>query len=322
MAFGRWLARRVLFGIPVIAGIAALTFALVHLAPGDPINLLAGDGGSPSYYAEMRAKYGLDRTLAEQFALYVRAVFSADLGYSFMYQAPVVDVILSHLPASLLLGTAALALATVAGSALGYVSVAHRSASVDAVIRAWSSVAYAAPVFWTGQLLMILVSVKLAWLPVGGMTAARASATGVDAAIDVGRHLILPSVTLALPFMAVVTRVSRASLLETLHEPFVGAAYARGLTRHRVLAAHAVPLALLPVVALVGQQAAQLAAGAALTESLFGWPGVGYLILHASLHRDYPLVTAAFMVIAACVVFFNVLADALCAWLDPRVRRS
>jgi peptide/nickel transport system permease protein len=321
MPFSRWLARRMLSALPVIFGIATLTFVLVHLAPGDPIYLLAGDGGSPSYYADMRVRYGLDRTLVEQFVLYVRAAFSGDLGYSFMYQAPVTDVIATHLPASLLLGISALAIATIVGAGLGYLCVAHPSPRLDLVIRATASVVYAAPVFWTGQLLMILVSVKLAWLPVGGMTGARGTVTGVGAAADLIRHMILPAVTLALPFMALVMRVSRASLLETVREPFVRAAYARGLSHHRALARHATPVALLPVVALVGQHAAQLAAGAALTESLFGWPGVGYLILHASLHRDYPLVTACFMVIGAGVVLFNAAADALCAWLDPRLRQ-
>lgn len=320
MSLGRWLARRMLSEISVIAGIATLTFALVHLAPGDPIYLLAGDGGSPFYYAEMQAKYGLDRTLIEQFALYVRAVFSGDLGYSFMYQASVTDVIATHLPASLLLGLSALMLAIVIGTGLGYLCVTLSSSRADTLIRASASVAYAAPVFWTGQLLMLVVSVKLAWLPVGGMTGSRETTTGVAAAVDLVRHLILPAVTLALPFMAVVIRVTRASLLETVREPFVGAAYSRGLSRRRVLTRHAGPVALVPVVALVGQHAAQLAAGAALTESLFGWPGVGYLILHASLHRDYPLVTASFMVIGTGVVLFNALADAVCAWLDPRSR--
>ena len=318
MAFGHWLARRILFGVPVIMGIAVLTFALVHLAPGDPIYVLAGDGGSASYYAEMRAKYGLDRTLIEQFGRYVRAVFSGDLGYSFMYQAPVSTVIATHLPASLLLGISALALATITGAGFGYLCVAHPSRRLDAIIRASASVAYAAPVFWTGQLLMILVAVKLGWLPVGGMTSARGAGSGAGAVIDLARHLILPAVTLALPFVAVVLRVSRASLIETVREPFVDAARARGLSRHQVLARHAAPVAAVPVVALVGQHAAQLAAGAALTESLFGWPGVGYLILHASLHRDYPLVTASFMVLGAGVDIFNTLADAVCAWLDPR----
>jgi peptide/nickel transport system permease protein len=322
MAFGLWLARRVASGILVVAGIAALTFCLVHLAPGDPIYLLAGDGGSLAYYEEMRAKYGLDRTLLEQFVLYGRSVLMRDFGYSFMYQAPVFQVVMAHLPASLLLGTTATLLATVVGTALGYVAVAHRSDRVDAIVRGWASAAYAAPVFWTGQLLMILISVKLGWLPVAGMVEGRQQTTGLDALLDVSRHLILPSLTLSLPFMAVVIRVSRASLIEILREPFVDAAVARGLGRHRVMARHAAPVAALPVVALVGQHAAQLAAGAALTESLFAWPGIGYLILHASLHRDYPLVTATFIVISAAVVAVNALTDAFCAWLDPRILQT
>jgi peptide/nickel transport system permease protein len=322
IAFSLWCARRVASGILVVAGIAALTFVLVHLAPGDPVYLLAGDSGSLAYYQEMRAKYGLDRTLFEQFVLYGRSILWRDFGYSFMYQAPVFEVVMAHLPASLLLGATATVLATVVGSALGYLAVAHRSNRVDAIVRGWASASYAAPVFWTGQLLMILMSVKLGWLPVGGMFEARQSTTGIDAIVDVGRHLILPALTLSLPFMAVVIRVSRASLLETLREPFVDAAYARGLGRHRVMLRHAAPLAALPVVALVGQHAAQLAAGAALTESLFAWPGIGYLILHASQHRDYPLVTATFIVISTAVVVVNALTDALCAWLDPRIRRT
>ena len=319
---GSWIARRILLGLPMIVSIAALTFTLVHLAPGDPITLLAGDGGSPAYYDEMRAKYGLDRPLTEQFALYLRTVLSADFGYSFMYQARVVDVLLVHLPATLLLGFAALALASVAGWGLGYVCVAQASPRVDFVIRALASITYSAPVFWTGQLLMIAVSVQLGWLPVGGMTSARTPGSGFARALDVARHLVLPAVTLALPFLAVVVRVSRASLIETLREPFMNAAYARGLSRRQLVSRHATRLAVIPVVALVGQQAAQLAAGAALTESLFGWPGVGYLILHASLHRDYPLVTAAFIVISIGVVLFNTVADAIGVWLDPRVRQA
>ena len=322
IAFAVWFARRLLSGILIVAGVAALTFCLVHLAPGDPIYLLAGDGGNLAYYEDMRAKYGLDQSLAEQFVLYGRSILMLDFGYSFMYQAPVFDVVMAHLPASLLLGTMATLVATIVGTALGYLAVAHRSTYVDASVRGWASVAYAAPVFWTGQLLMIGLSVKLGWLPVGGMVDGRQQTMGIEAVFDVGRHLILPALTLSLPFMAIVIRVSRASLVETLREPFVDAAFARGLGRHRVMARHAAPLAAIPVVALVGQHAAQLAAGAALTESLFAWPGIGYLILHASLHRDYPLVIAAFIVISASVVVVNTVTDALCAWLDPRVLRA
>jgi len=316
----RWGLRRLLLAVPVVVGVTVLTFVLIHVAPGDPIYLLAGDGGSPSYYAEMRAKYGLDRPLGEQFVRYARAVLTADFGYSFMYQAPVVGVIGRHLPASLLLGVAALVLATAGGWLLSVLCVTGPSRAIDLAVRLFASVAYAAPVFWTGQLLIILLSVHLGLLPVGGMTAARESSSGLALALDIARHLLLPAVTLALPFMAVVARVSRASLIEALREPFVSAACARGLSRRQVVVRHAAPNAAVPVAALVGRHATQIVAGAALTEALFGWPGVGYLVLHASLHRDYPLVTAAFIVISVGVVLFNALTDAVCAWLDPRIR--
>lgn len=316
----RWVVRRVLLAVPLVIGVTALTFALIHLAPGDPLYVLAGDGGTPSYYAEMRAKYGLDRSLAEQFVRYVRAVAKGDFGYSFMFQAPVVGLLADHAAASLLLGFSSLAIATVTGFVAGALCAVTRSRTLDGVVRGTASVAYAAPVFWTGQVFVIVAAVKLGWFPVGGMSTARESLTGVGHLTDVARHLVLPAITLALPFAAVVARVSRASILEGLQEPYVRAIYARGLSRGRVITRHVIPNALVPVVALVGQHAAQIIASAAVTEALFGWPGVGYLVLHASLHRDYPLVTAAFIVISSSVVFMNAIADAACGWLDPRIR--
>jgi len=316
---GRWLLHRFALAAGVVVGVATLTFALIHLAPGDPIYVLAGDGGSPDYYADMRAKYGLDRPIVEQFGRYAKAVAVADFGYSFMYQAPVVRVLLQHAPASLLLGFSALLLATCAGFTIGMVSGTRPNGPFDTLTRALASVIYSAPVFWTGQMLIILVAVKLRLLPAGGFTSARDDLHGLRYAIDVGRHLVLPAVTLSLPFMAVVARVTRAAIAEALREPFVLAATARGLSRRQVVVKHAAANALVPVIALVGEHAASVVAGAALTEALFGWPGLGYLVLHASLHRDYPLVTAAFIVISSSVVFFNAATDVACAYIDPRI---
>jgi len=228
---GRWLLHRFALAAGVVVGVATLTFALIHLAPGDPIYVLAGDGGSPDYYADMRAKYGLDRPIVEQFGRYAKAVAVADFGYSFMYQAPVVRVLLQHAPASLLLGFSALLLATCAGFTIGMVSGTRPNGPFDTLTRALASVIYSAPVFWTGQMLIILVAVKLRLLPAGGFTSARDDLHGLQYAIDVGRHLVLPAVTLSLPFMAVVARVTRAAIAEALREPFVLAATARGLSR-------------------------------------------------------------------------------------------
>jgi peptide/nickel transport system permease protein len=316
----RWLLRRLLLALPVVVGVTALTFILIHLAPGDPVYMLAGDGGSPAYYADMRAKYGLDKPLAEQFVRYVRAVATGDLGYSFMFQAPVLRLLLDHTFASLLLGFTALVVATVAGFTAGTLAAVTRSRAVEGTIRGAASLAYAAPVFWTGQVLVFVAAVKLGVLPAGGMSSARESLDGLAHAADVARHLVLPALTLALPFGAVVAGMARASVLEALREPYVRALSARGLSQGRILTRHVVRVALVPVAALVGHHAAQVVASAALTEALFGWPGIGYLVLHASLHRDYPVVTAAFIVIASSVVFFNACTDAACAWLDPRIR--
>ena len=318
----RWVMRRLLLAVPVIVGVTALSFVLIHLAPGDPIYALAGDGGSPAYYAELRARYGLDRPIAAQFATYARIVFSGDLGYSFMFQAPVARVLSDHLPSSLLLGGAALVLAIIVGVSFGVLCAFVPGSWVDRVLRVAMAVIYAAPVFWSGQVLMLVVALKLGLLPVAGMSSARDPMAGVAHVADVARHLVLPAVALALPFIAVVTSVTRASVLGMLSEPFITGAAARGATRWRLVIHHAAPNAAVPVTALIGQHAAGLAAGAALTESLFGWPGIGYLVLHASLHRDYPLVTGAFIVTTAGVVLSNMVTDAVCAWLNPRVRTA
>ena len=315
----RWALRRLVLALLVVCGITTLTFVLIHTAPGDPVYILAGDGGSPAYYADMRAKYGLDKPIAEQFVRYARAVAAADLGYSFMYQAPVVQVLSQHAPASLLLGFTALFVATTVGFALGVAMAASRRRAFDAVLRVAGALAYSAPVFWTGQVLIIAVAVKLRLLPAGGITSPRDDLGGVPYAADVARHLVLPATALALPFIAVVAGVTRAAVLQALSEPFILAAAARGLSRTSIVAKHALANAIVPVVALVGDHAAGVVAGAALTEALFGWPGIGYLVLHASLHRDYPLVTAAFIMISTSVVLVNAATDILCARLDPRI---
>jgi peptide/nickel transport system permease protein len=317
-----WLGRRLLLAVPVVAGVTTLTFVLIHAAPGDPIYTLAGDGGSPAYYQDMRTRYGLDRPLLAQFVTYTRLVFSGDLGYSFMFQAPVARVLRDHLPPSLLLGLAALLLAVAAGVTLGLACAVRPAGWLDRVLAGALPALYAAPVFWTGQVLVLVFALRLGLLPVGGMTSVRDALGGVAYVSDVLTHLILPAIVLALPFTAVVTTVTRASVLDTLGEPFVRAAAARGASRAALVVRHAAPNAASPVVALIGQHAAGLVAGAALTESLFGWPGIGYLVLHASLHRDYPLVTGSFILISTGVVLINVITDAACAWLDPRARRT
>lgn len=313
----RYAARRLTLLVPFGALLIVVAFMLIQLAPGDPLLLLAGDGGTPEYYAELRAYYGLDRPLPVQLTRYAAAIVRGDLGHSLSFQRPVAAVVLERLPATLILGVAALTLGVIAGLGLALLAVWRPHGRMDRAIRIWTSVAYATPVFWLAQGLLLLFAVKLAWLPVGGMTSVRE--TGTTMIPDVLRHLLLPAAALGLSLSAVTGRVARASLLAALQAPFVLAARARGASHARVLLGHALPNALVPVVTVVGHYAGSVLSGAALTEVVFAWPGLGKLLLDASLQRDVPLAMGVFLVGMVSVVVANMLADITYHALDPRL---
>ncbi len=316
----RYLARRLLAAVPLLGGVLVLTFALIHLAPGDPLQVLAGEGGTPEYYATLRARYGLDRPLPEQLARYVLAIGRGDLGYSFSYGQPVGRVILARLPATLLLTGTALALSTALGPALGVLAATRPHTPLDHAIAGITLTAYAMPVFWLGQLLILLFAVRLGVLPVQGMVSVREGYTGWRHVLDVGRHLALPALTLALPQLALTARLTRTGLREALAEDFVVTARAKGLAERTVLRRHALRVALLPVVTTLGGHLGTLLTGAALTETVFAWPGLGRLLLDATLRRDHPLLMAIFLLVTVVVVAANLLTDLLYTALDPRVR--
>jgi peptide/nickel transport system permease protein len=315
----RFTFRRALQAVPVIAGIVTLTFVLIHLAPGDPVYMMAGEGGDAAYYAQMRARYGLDRPLPVQYASYVRAVAGGDFGFSYEYQRPVVDVILDRVPATLLLSGAALAIAVAVGLGLGVVAAVAPASRADIVMRIATSTVFAAPVFWIGQLLLLAFAVMIPIFPVGGMTSLRGEAAGPIR--DVLWHLALPAVCLSTGFLAVLARVVRSSVLVEVTREYVRAAQARGDSRTRAVLAHAFPSALLPAITLVGHQSGYLLTGAGLAEVVFGWPGIGRLLLDASAQRDYPLVVAVLLAVSFIVVAANVVTDAVYVAVDPRLER-
>ncbi len=319
---GRYLLRRLLQAVPVLLGVLVLTFVLIHLAPGDPINILAGDGGDADYYAQMHARYGLDRSIPEQFVRYAFAVLHGDFGYSFSYQEPVFSVILSRVPATLLLMGSALVVSTIVGLILGVIGARRAHTPLDYAITGTTLAAYSMPVFWVGQLLVIVFAVWLKWFPVQGISATRESYTGLQAVGDVLHHLVLPATSLGLLQLAVTSRLTRTSLREVLSEDFVRTARAKGLGERVVLTRHALRNALLPVVTVVGGQIGTMLTGAALTEVIFAWPGLGRLLLDATRGRDYPLLLAIFILVTVTVIVANLLTDLTYAWLDPRVRYS
>jgi peptide/nickel transport system permease protein len=314
---GRFALRRAAQAVPVVAGIATLTFFLIHLAPGDPVYMMAGEGGDAAYYAEMRSRYGLDRPLAEQYLRYLGAVVGGDLGHSYAYQRPVLSVILERLPATLLLTGAALILAVAAGLALGMVAAVAPTSRLDVGLRVATSAIFAAPVFWIGQLLLLLFAVVVPIFPVGGLTSLRGG--GDSGVLDVLWHLTLPAICLSFGFLAALGRVVRSSMSVETRREYVRAARARGNSQLRAALAHALPNALLPAITLIGHQAGALLTGAGLAEVVFGWPGIGRLLLDASSGRDYPLVIAVLLAVSVLVVAANVVTDTLYVVADPRL---
>ncbi len=319
-SLGRYLVRRLLQAAPLVLGILAITFVLIHLAPGDPLISLAGEGGNAAFYAEMRARYGLDQPLIAQFGHYIVTTLHGDLGYSFAYQQPVFRVILGRLPATLLLMGTALAFSTTVGLLMGIMTAIRPHSALDHGVAAFTLTAYAMPVFWLGQLLVLLFAVRLNLLPVQGMVTVRENYTGIHHVIDVIRHLTLPALTLALPQLALTARLTRTSLREALAEEYISVARAKGLTERAVLWRHALRNALLPIVTVTGGHISVVLTGAALTETIFAWPGLGRLLLDAALKRDYPLLMAIFLLVSATVIIVNLITDLAYTMLDPRVR--
>ena len=324
MGFARFAGRRALGAALLVAGAVVLNFLLVHLAPGDPALMLAGEAGASSEATlrEIRAEFGLDRPLAVQLGVYLARLGRADLGFSYFYRRPVLGLIGERIPATLLLVIPALALAAVAGVGFGVLAARRpRSLLSHALSVAWL-LGYCMPVFWTSVMLLLLFAVKLPWFPAHGMATAGADTAGWASVLDVAHHLVLPVTALGLVYVALYSRLTRASMLGTLGSDYVRTARAKGLAEGRVLLVHALRNALLPVVTVAGLQLGQVLAGAILIETVFAWPGLGRLAFESILRRDYPLLLGTLLCSSAAVVAANFLTDLTYAWLDPRIRRG
>lgn len=317
---GTYLLRRLLQSVPTVAGIVVITFLIIHLAPGDPIVALAGESGNEAYYRFMRAKFGLDRPLPEQFVTYAGNLLSGDLGRSFVHGRSVVSVIGERLPATLLLMGTALVLSSLAGVALGAVAARRPHGPVDSGLSVVALVGYATPVFWLAQLSLLTLAFGAGWFPLQGMTDARGGHTGPAAVLDVAHHLVLPALVLAASELALVVRLTRSGLLQEMGRDYVLSARAKGLSSRRVVVRHALPNALLPVVTVIGARVGFLFAGAVLVETVFAWPGLGRLLLTATQTRDFPVLMGLFLMVSLAVVVANLATDVLYARIDPRVR--
>ena len=302
----RFLVRRLLLTLPVLFAVATLVFSLIHLVPGDPVQAMLGEAAAPADVDELRRRLGLDRPLPEQYAAFLVGLVTGDLGTSLRTNQPVTAALAERLPATFELAAASIVVAVLIAIPLGIAAAVRAGTPVDHAATTAALLGISIPNFWLGPLLAIVFSVTLEWFPVSGR--------GTPA------HLVLPAVTLGVPLAAVLARITRASVIEELREPYVLSARARGVSRTRAVVRHAFRNSLIPIVTVLGLQLGAVLTGAVITETIFAWPGVGRLLIQSITFRDYPLIQGCILLIAATYVSMNLLIDVAYGFLDPRIR--
>ena len=318
----RYIGRRLVQAVPTILVIVTINFLLVHLAPGNAADVLAGESGSatPQYMAYLRHQFGLDQPLYVQYLDYLKNVVTLELGYSFREGMAVRDLILQRLGPTLLLMGTTIVLSIGVGMLLGLVAAGRPNSLRDSAISIFALVAYATPLFWVGLMFILLFSIELGWLPTSGMTNIAAFYTGWRKVADVARHLVLPALTLSLFYMALYVRLMRSSMLEQSGMDYVVTARSKGLTERAITWRHVMRNACLPVVTMAGVQVGNLLGGSVVVETVFGWPGIGLLAFRALFARDLNLLLGIFFVAACLVIAVNIIVDVIYSVLDPRIR--
>lgn len=314
---GGYLLRRLAATLPVMAVVAVVVFLLIHLSPGDPAALIAGDLATTEDIARLRVALGLDRPLGWQFLLWAGRILSGDLGTSIFTNLPVTQLLAQRLEPTLSIAFVTMAIALLLSIPLGTLAAARAGSWIDRVVMVFAVLAFSLPVFLVGYLLIYGFAIQLDWFPVQGYV--RLAEGGVSGWL---RSLTLPCVNLALLYMALLTRMTRATVLEVLQEDYIRTARAKGLNERRTLAVHAFKNASLPIVTLIGLDLPFLLAGAVVTETIFAWPGMGRLFIDHLSRSDFPVLMGLLMLISVAVVLFQLLTDVVYTWLDPRIRFS
>ena len=320
MGLQRYLLLRLAQLVPAALVVVVLNFALIHLAPGDVANVLAGEGSDPDYLNAVRASYGLDQPFLVQLARYLGHVLLGDLGTSYRSHAPVVDEILARVPATLMLVGTSLLFSVGLGTWLGTMIARRTGSWVDTLVSILSVSLFSLPVFWLGLVLILLIAVKGQLLPSSGMSTVGGPREGLAMVLDVLRHLVLPALTLACVQVGQYVRLARTSVSEVLAEAYITTVRTIGFPERRVLMHYALRNAWLPIVTVFGLQLGLVLTGAVLTETVFSWPGLGRMIYEAILARDTPVIMGAFVAMSFTVAIASLLTDLVYAALDPRVR--
>ncbi|MEM8754128.1 MAG: ABC transporter permease [Pseudomonadota bacterium] len=322
MAFLQTFLIRCAYAAVLLAAVIVLNFAMMHLAPGDVADTISQSmGGADAETMErIRADYGLDRPFLVQLWTYMSKVAVFDLGYSFFYNQPVAGLILERLPATLLLVVTAQLLALFVGVVLGVVSARRPNGASSHLVTLIALFGYSAPVFWTGILLLIAFSLNIQIFPSGGMSDVTLEGGAFARALDVAHHMVLPTITLASVFLALYSRLSRATMLEVLQSDYIRTAKAKGLTEREIVYKHGLKNALSPVITLAGLQLSAVVSGAVLVETVFSWPGLGTLAFQAIIARDTPTILGILFFSALVVIVGNLLTDLALRLVDPRLR--
>jgi peptide/nickel transport system permease protein len=315
------LQRRLIGAIPVLLIVVIGAFLLLEAAPGDAVDayIVSTGGGDAGLIEDLRQNWGLDQSPINRLGAYLAALSRLDLGWSVTFSRPILDVILERLPNTLLLMGSATALSFGLGSFLGIVAGARPGSVRDRALSIGSLALYAVPGFWLALVLIVVFSIELRWLPIGGIETMASGKTGIDRALDIGRHLVLPVAALGFIYLALYVRLMRAGMAEVWRMDFVLAAKARGLRRRRIVLRHVARNALLPVVTMLGLQSANMLGGSVVIETVFSVPGLGRLAQEAVASRDTPLLLGIILVSAILVILINLIVDIFYAVLDPRV---
>ena len=301
-----YILQRLLGALLVILGVVSIVFLLIHVIPGDPVEIMLGESASTTDREALRVALGLNQPVWVQFQQYLAGLLQLDMGNSIHFRRPVTDLLLERLPATGLLAAMTLLLTLLLALPLGIIAAVRRDTVWDSGAMTFSMLGVSIPNFWLGPILILVFSLWLGWFPVSGR-----SGFG---------SVILPALTLSTGLIAILSRMVRSSLLEVLGEDYIRTARAKGLPRQRVILHHGLRNALLPVITLLGLQLGALLAGAVITETVFSWPGVGLLTIESIQSRDYPVVQACVLLISVTYVLVNLLTDLAYAWIDPRIR--
>lgn len=318
----KYISKRLIIAFFTLFILVSIVFFMFRVIPGDPISMFIDSGLDQESQQLLLELYGLDKSIPQQYIIYLKGLFTGDLGNSFTYGKPVLDVIAERFLNTLILTVTSLALAYTIGIAVGSYLAWHRNTKIDYIGIIMALIIRCAPVFWTGLLLLSVFSFKLGWLPLGGMTTVGSDFANFwdkISSLDFLKHLILPAITSALYSMATPTLLMRTSMLEVIKEDFVELALAKGIPEKKVMRRHAMRTALLPVVTIFAVSVGFAIGGSVLVETVFRWPGMGREIVLAVSSRDYPMAQGAFLFIGFATIMFNLLADILYAYLDPRV---